>query len=102
MTCTEFKETFKKVWNKYHYQIRSCGVKQHNYMKCLILIEIKYKLLSWIENDIKEIPQKIVFPDSIKRKYVVSLFSELGLKVTHYTREYGKTIVHFEPVSNSQ
>lgn len=35
------------------------------------------------------------------RKLVVQVFSALGAKVTRYTREYGRTIVHFEDASDS-
>lgn len=50
-------------------------------------------------------PQKIKFSRRYKRRDIVRIFYEIGgLKLTHYTNEYGKTIVHFnfEDVSVSQ
>ena len=45
---------------------------------------------------------RIKLSGNYSRKLVVKAFSELGLTVTRYTREYGKTIVHFDDASNSQ
>lgn len=50
-------------------------------------------------------PQKIKFSRHYKRRDIVRIFSEIGgLKITRYTNEYRKTIVHFnfEDVSDSQ
>lgn len=50
-------------------------------------------------------PQKIKFSRPYKRRDIARIFSEIGgLKITRYTNEYGKSIVHFnfEDVSNSQ
>ena len=51
------------------------------------------------------LPQKIKFSKHYKRRDINRIFDEIGgLKITRYTNEYGKTIVHFnfEDVSNSQ
>ncbi len=48
-------------------------------------------------------PQKIKFSRHYKRRDISRIFSEIGsLKITRYTNEYGKTIVYFEDVSDSQ
>lgn len=39
---------------------------------------------------------KIKLSDSYKRKDIIRIFSEFGFIVTCYTREYGRTIVHFK------
>lgn len=39
---------------------------------------------------------RIKLKGNYSRKLVVQVFSALGAKVTRYTREYGRTIVHFE------
>lgn len=101
MKLTDFFRTFEKVYGMYYDISRKSGINRSNYMKFLIIVELKHKVLFWINNNFEEIPQKISFTYNIKRKYVISVFSELGLKVTRYTREYGKTIVYFEPISNS-
>ena len=36
------------------------------------------------------------------RKLITQVFLDMGLNITRYTNEYGKTIVHFERISNSQ
>ena len=45
--------------------------------------------------------EKIKLKGNYSRKLVVQVFSKLGLTVTRYTREYGRTIVHFEDASDS-
>ncbi len=48
-------------------------------------------------------PQKIKFSRHYKRRDISRIFSEIGsLKITRYTNKYGKTIVYFEDVSDSQ
>lgn len=100
MTITQFSRIFEKVYDMYYLKARTVrGINSTNYEKFIIIVKLKYKLLSWIDNDeIKEVPTKIKFDYSFKRKYIVAVFSELGFKVTRYSREYGKTIVHIESV----
>lgn len=43
---------------------------------------------------------KIKLAGNYSRKNICRVFSQLGLKVTRYTREYGRTIVHFEDASD--
>lgn len=45
---------------------------------------------------------RIKLKGNYSRKLVVQVFEKLDLKVTRYTREYGRTIVHFEEASDSQ
>lgn len=42
-----------------------------------------------------EIPSRVKFTTCYKRKDIMQIFSELGLKVISFTNVYGKTIVHF-------
>lgn len=44
---------------------------------------------------------QIKLPHSYSRKKVNRVFGKLGLKITKYTREKGKTIVQFERIPNS-
>lgn len=44
---------------------------------------------------------KIQLKKAYNRNLIVQVFSELGLNVTRYTCEYGRTIVHFEDASDS-
>lgn len=101
MTNAEFKKTLNKVYREYQRSFMAyLGPSEKTKIKGGIIEQIKDASDFWKAT--QEIPQKIKFNDSIKRKYIVSVFSELGLKVTRYTREYGKTIVHFEPISDSK
>lgn len=97
---TDFLKTFNEVYSIYYKKSRTSGINRSNYMRFLIITQLKHKIVYWKNNNIEEIPQKVKFDYSIQRKYVISVFSELGLKVTRYTREYGKTIVYFEPIVN--
>lgn len=100
MTNAELRKTLNEVYRKYQQSFMSYfGPSRKTEIKGVIVEYIKDKSDCW--NDAEEIPRKIKFNDSIKRKYIVSVFSELGLKVTRYTKEYGKTIVHFEHISDS-
>lgn len=96
MLMKDFLKTFNEIHSIYYNQSRTSGIKRSNYMRFLIIAQLKHKILHWKNDNIEEIPQKVKFDYSIKRKYVISVFSELGLRVTRYTREYGKTIVYFE------
>lgn len=100
MLMTDFLKTFNNVYSIYYNKSRTSGINRSNYMRFLIIVQLKHKILYWKNNNIEEIPQKVKFDDNIKRKYIISVFSELGLRVTRYTREYGKTIVYFEPIAS--
>lgn len=98
MTYAEFLKTLKEVYRQYQYRFRSYrGPSKQTKIKGGIIE--KMGVLAW---DTEEIPRKIKFNHSIKRKYIASALAEIGLKVTRYTREYGKTIVHCEPISDSE
>lgn len=98
MTYTEFLKTLNEVYPWYQHRFMSYGGPSKQTKIKGGIIE-KTRMLAW---NAEEIPQKIKFNHSIKRKYIASALAEIGLKVTRYTREYGKTIVHCEPISDSQ
>lgn len=94
MTYAEFMEILGEVYRKYQREFRfSLRLSRTTEIKGLIIEKIRTIAL-----DTNEIPRKIKFNYSIKRKYFANALDELGLKVTRYTREYGKTIVHCEPI----
>lgn len=98
MTYAEFMSTLKEVYRQYHRRYMFYyGPSKTTEIKGGIIEELRI-----LACDTEEIPQKIKFNRSIKRKYIVSALAEVGLKVTRYTREYGKTIVHLGPISDSQ
>lgn len=94
MTNKEFSTTLNEVYRKYQCRFMSGKATK---IKGGIIAQIK---IAYLDNG--EVPQKIKFNHSIKRKYIANAVAELGLKVTRYTREYGKTIVHLEPISDSK
>lgn len=101
MTRQQLLDKFDIVYRNYRF--RRNGRTKNKYYP--ILLELMQKWFNtWFaygENFLLEIPSKIKFSGNYRRKDIVRIFSELGLKVTRYTREYGKTIVHFEPISES-
>ena len=97
---TDFLKKLNDVYSIYYNKSRISAINRSNYMRFLIIAQLKHKILCEKNNNIEEIPQKVKFDSNIKRKYIISIFSELGLKVTRYTREYGKTIVYFEPINS--
>ena len=97
MTYAEFMSTLKEVYRQYHIRYMFYfGPSKTTEIKGRIIEELRI-----LACDTEEIPHKIKFNRSIKRKYIANALAEVGLKVTRYTREYGKTIVYFEPISNS-
>ena len=86
MTRQQLLDKFDIVYRNYRF--RRNGRTKNKYYP--ILLELQQKWFNpWFvnfESFLLEIPSKIKFS---------------GLKVTRYTREYGKTIVHFEPISES-
>ena len=70
---------------------------------CVIRQHLYFKWLAWDTegtwND--PIPKKVKFVCKFPLKDIRVVFNELGLIVTHYTNEYGKSIVYFKPISHS-
>lgn len=104
MTRIELLEKFDIVYTNY-IKLRWRHERVKNKFSPIIFELMAKWFNTWFangENFQLKIPSKIKFSGSYRRKDIVRIFSELGLKVTRYTREYRKTIVHFEPISNSQ
>ena len=105
MTLIRLKNSLKELYDKYrvarYYPFALRG-KNHNKLVAIMAMLDKLDILMDKAGMRGKLPRKIKLDVSIKRKCIVSIFSEVGLKVIRYTREYGRTIVYFEPISDSQ
>ena len=104
-TISTLRDNLYKTVRKYckfgsYWDTPSIRVKTKFY-NLVLETESKLHLNSFICLNPK-LPEKIKFSQTYKRKDVVRIFSEIGLEVTHYTVEYGRTIVHFRPSSVSK
>ncbi len=101
-TISTLRDNLYKTVRKYckfrYYKDNTSTSKFYN---LVLETESKLHLNSFICLNPK-LPEKIKFSQTYKRKDVVRIFSEIGLDVTHYTVEYGRTIVHFRPSSVSK
>lgn len=66
-----------------------------------IILSIPRKKLSPEKSVLREPISQVKLSGNYPRKFVVQVFSKIGVKVTRYTREYGRTIVHFVDASDS-
>ena len=102
MTWCDLRTNLSKVSVKYTVN-RHARAKFYHLVRELDSQWFEPRYLKYpISLDLEKIPSKIKFCRQYSRKDIVRIFSELGLKVTRYTNEYGKTIVHFEPISDSE
>ena len=82
----------------YRYYYHKYPARKKHYL----LARELWKKFGYFDLTSETFPNKVKFQGSYPFKLIYQSFSELGLKVTRYTREYEKTIVHFEPISDSQ
>lgn len=70
-----------------------------------LVTEIYNKSRSWHIDDeepFRYIPRKMKFSNLYSREEIIQIFSELDWKVTYYKQSAHHTMVHFEPISDSE
>lgn len=107
MTIFKFNYEARALADSYfrltHFLTRPLNRKQQIRSDLLddIILSTGRKELSPQKSVLREPISQIKLSGNYPRKFVVQVFSKIGVKVTRYTREYGRTIVYFEDASDS-